>query len=299
MNPIVRHAFFEELEKIAATTKELAAAARRLNPIDVGSTRGSIRSIVKHGPRRWFLANQSNTAQSMAAHSGDLARAIRVPNPAGMTMTTAQQKGRRALIRAAAGDSESAKAIIERLGETSPEAAGMIYTTGPRNASMVAAASAGQNSRKLSRAGRDALHDALVLHEGFERGVRPKDVNIGYSDEYGHMGPGVIINEHNMLSKMSGPGSDEARKVVRAIREAPGREMDDLRESFRGAYGPRAERYLRDGNRVPKAMKKNYLRRIRKSHWGEEPMTFDAKPGTPAQGRTVGEKLRRIESREK
>lgn len=108
--------------------------------------------------------------------------------------------------------------------------------------------------KSLSGEGRRAVNVAAGLHEGFERGVTPTQS----APAHGHASPQVIINEHNLLSKMTGPGADEARNAFGSLRG--NREYADLRNGLEQKYGPRAKQFMEQGAKIPSAMRKNYVR---------------------------------------
>lgn len=116
-------------------------------------------------------------------------------------------------------------------------------------------------STKMSPSGHRAANAAFALHEGFERRVKPQNV----APIATHLSPEVLINEHNMVQRMTGPGSREAKSFLTKMRELPGvvdgkAESAALRDGFVARYGPRAEQYLAAGNKVPAAMRRNYVR---------------------------------------
>ena len=105
-----------------------------------------------------------------------------------------------------------------------------------------------------------------TLHEQFERAVKP---HLSTKRFYTHGNPEVLIKEHNMLSRLRGRGAKQVRAEHRALRRqpwdpedvefgmVPGRtEEEGLRNLFVQQFGPRAAQFLREGRKVPKAMRK-------------------------------------------
>ena len=108
-----------------------------------------------------------------------------------------------------------------------------------------------------SGAGRRATNVAVGLHEGFERGVKPEELGPIFS----HASPKVLLNEHNMLSRMTGPGSDEARAAF-AVMRARNSETDALRARLRDTYGDRALSFLQAGEKIPAALRRDLVRKM-------------------------------------
>lgn len=123
-------------------------------------------------------------------------------------------------------------------------------------------AAPGVAPKNMSGAGQRATNVAVGLHEGFERGVKPSEVQ----PVFGHLSPKVLLNEHNMISRMTGPGSDEARNLFTQMRsspipDAPHGEMGHIRKRFVDYYGPRAEEFFQPGAKIPAAMRRDFVRR--------------------------------------
>lgn len=233
--------FWSELEKIAVSTEQIAEGVGRVNPINLGGFSGLKRLITR--PREtWGLVKMLGVR---AALTGTL-------DPAFSTMTKAQAKAHRATLRA-----HNLHQVPENLRESIYGYPGRIITLGP---SAVAAQVA--PGVKLSPQGKRAVHDIAVLHEAYERGVKPKDFHLSFSVNRGHRSPEVLLKEHNLVSRVQGPGSDEARKVFRDLRAGRG-EAQELEAALVGSYGPRAREFLREGEKIPKAMRKNFLSKLR------------------------------------
>lgn len=117
-------------------------------------------------------------------------------------------------------------------------------------------------------AGQRAINVAAGLHEGFERGVPPQAM----LRDHGHASPQVIMNEQNMLTRMTGPGSDEARATFGAMRKP---ETEHLNQALTQHYGPRAVEYVRANGFTP-AMRKHLTTRMQQDStgWGRDRMSF-------------------------
>lgn len=151
----------------------------------------------------------------------------------------------------------------------------------PRGGSSQVLSARDPNFRNLSGDGKRAVNVSVGLHEGFERGVRPQQA----APMKSHAAPTVLINEHNMLSRMTGPGSDEARTAMRGMRQESG-EQNALRRMLVNRYGDRAAQYLEEGQKVPAAMRRNFAdanhsNAMAKAHSEWEPM-FNEVPDNSA-----------------
>jgi hypothetical protein len=104
-----------------------------------------------------------------------------------------------------------------------------------------------------------ALVAAAGSHELAERAVKSKDVTRYAS----HLSPDVLMKEHNLLSRLEGPGADYARKVMRNTRRISG-EAEDMEALLVEAFGPRASQFIQEGEKVPSAMRKALLSELRK-----------------------------------
>jgi len=105
---------------------------------------------------------------------------------------------------------------------------------------------------------RGAMTGVGGVHELFERGVNPKNVVPLYS----HLAPEVLLKEHNALSKLTGPGADQARKSFRGARKNSG-EAEHMRNLLVQEFGPRASQFLEEGQKVPKGMMKALRKKLR------------------------------------
>lgn len=101
------------------------------------------------------------------------------------------------------------------------------------------------------------LRTLTGVHEGLERGVKPKEME--YTSLHGS--PKVMLQEMNMLNRLT--GGKKAGDYLRKLRERGG-EYPLLREQVTQAFGKRALPFLQPGSRVPKAMRKHFMKAQRK-----------------------------------
>jgi hypothetical protein len=112
--------------------------------------------------------------------------------------------------------------------------------------------------KKLTGKARDA-HTALVLgHEMAERRVKAREV----APLYSHISPKVLLEEHGMLSKATGPGAAEAVARLRAARRTTGEAEHMKNLATTSLRDPRAAQFFAEGEKVPKAMRKAILRKV-------------------------------------
>lgn len=108
--------------------------------------------------------------------------------------------------------------------------------------------------------GRRAIGAVVGAHELSERQVAPRNMVRGF---HSHASPEVLLKEHNTLSRLTGEGAEAARTSMRALRAQTG-EAAHMRNLVTTAFNdPRAANYLNEGEKVPKAMRKALLRKVR------------------------------------
>lgn len=103
-----------------------------------------------------------------------------------------------------------------------------------------------------------ALTSLTASHELAERRIHPRDVR-PFST---HLAPEVLLKERNAIARLEGPGAREAADMMTAVRERSG-EAQHMRNLLTNAYGPRAAQFLEGDQKVPKAMLRNFRRRLR------------------------------------
>lgn len=111
----------------------------------------------------------------------------------------------------------------------------------------------------LSGAGQRAVNIVTGLHEGFERGVKANEV----APVFSHLSPKVLLNEHNMLSRLTGPGADEARNFYSKLREIHPAETSAWQGRMVKEYGPAVAKFFEPGARIPAALKRDFVRKMR------------------------------------
>lgn len=114
----------------------------------------------------------------------------------------------------------------------------------------------GPFSDKMSGPGYKALNVAGILHEGFESAVKPGEVAMAH----GHLSPDVLMKEHNMFSRMTGPGADEARGAMQGIRRSHG-DASSLASAMEQTYGRPVIGTYGEGEKIPKAIRRDFRRR--------------------------------------
>jgi len=263
-------AYWSELEKIAATVAELHAGRNRLGIVRTPVPKIPIRKseLAKaEGPQIAKLQRKlqealasKGTIPAMAISGGGAGaiptgRMLRVHGmtqmkrnmaQAGLSATSAE--GQRAIREIQQGIQEAVRQpIYSRHG-------GMLIQSKGDTAQRIGKK---LNLPAMSGEGRKATNVMIGLHEGFERKAvgRPKEIVPGF----GHLSPRVIMDETNLVKKMTGPGSDEARALQAAMRSKAG-ETAALEHALKQVYGQRGVDYVKEHG-YSKAMKKDLMRR--------------------------------------
>ncbi len=224
MRPELLQGFMDELEKLAVSTQQLAAAAERI------------------GYRK-----------------ATVGRAIRNPRKIGRLLSTRKSPAL-SLPSAKVMQERASERMWELAGESLKRKQGRIYVRSSKELAKKLAP-----GQKLGKGDRRAVRDAVVVHEGAERKVPHRLTANDYHDTYGHANPRVLLHEHNMISRLTGPGSEKVRKAFRGMRESTG-EMSDLQRSMEKVYGPRVRQFFREGEKVPKAVTKDFAKRVAAGH---------------------------------
>lgn len=242
MNSIAFSAMRAELEKIAATVDQLGAGFKRLGVVRVPSTAGDAANLMLQGGgavTSFPPARLQKLAPQVAA---------------------AWHNGFDSLHGAGSDLAKRGRSFIDQALSISPEAsaaAGSLHNKHP----LVAIAKNGLSAKipeamghaPISNEAKRPLAYFQGHHEGFERGVKPREEAYGF----GHRSPTVLMNESNMINRATGPGAEEAAGVVRHIRNVSG-DGAALQAGMVKQYGPRATQFLEPGNKVPKAMRKHF-----------------------------------------
>jgi hypothetical protein len=265
--------FWDELHKIAATVEQLHAGRNRLGIVRTpvpkgvpsGLTQAGIEAASPKKLKAFRKAVVSKGAVPAMALMGGGAGAIPTPKlmrgASGDRMIT---QGLRDLKASGfpMSDSDFPKAMQSARDQVAKVTKTPLYK---RHGGMLiqskgdTAARIGQSLGfgSMSGEGRKASNIMMGLHEGFERKAmgRPKEVARGF----GHLSPRVIMDEQNLVNKMTGPGSDEARVFQKAMRNKGG-ETAALEHALKATYGQRGVDYVKKHG-YTKAMKKDLMRR--------------------------------------
>lgn len=105
---------------------------------------------------------------------------------------------------------------------------------------------------------RKAFNVLASHHEGFERAaLKGKNIDPAYA----HMSPDVLMKEHNLLTRLTGPGSEEAKRTLLDTREVMG-DAKALSDSLVERFGPKAKIEYGTSQKIPKAMRKAFLKDV-------------------------------------
>lgn len=256
--------FWDEIEKIAAPVEVLRAARKRLGVVRMPIAKGK-GDIVERALRK---GNMNAQAVAGGGH-GIIPTSKTAAKPAytrALARANVQAMGHNPDSYVGSGMRSQVEAMVkEQLSTT-------FKPLTDRHGGKIIQAK-GDNARRLhglgvipamSPEGRKATNIGMSLHEGFERKAMGKHIAPGY----GHLSPKVIMDESNMLKKMTGPGSDEARTAFADFRQRSG-EPRDIENAVSKAYGPKGAEALKQHG-FTKAMKKDLMRRFRsgEAKWG-------------------------------
>lgn len=226
--------FAKELIKISASVDELQEAYRRINPTRVPARTTTGKNV------RWAGGGAHvPTVKQTLAPRALLDSYNSLPGYEEIAASRAEPRRQSSL----------AKNFGGRTLSVPGGAVGSQNYLRSRGQPLPAPPSSGQGQR--------AVNISTGLHEGFEKGVRSHRLAPGF----GHHSPDVLMKEHNMLQKMTGPGADEARSHFKKLRDVGG-DADALMGTVRELYGPRGEAYVKEHG-FSKAMRKNLTRQVR------------------------------------
>ena len=221
-------AFFDEMQKIAASIEALQDAYRRLAPL---------RTKAKGYGGPGYIPNR---AQERASHARNVEYAVRH----GDGLVPPDQVSR---LR---------QNLLSQVPKSQPLAGNIILPTG---------GGVRLFKRKGLPTGSPAAQRAANvftgLHEGFERQTRPAAMDNWFTSRFGHASPMVLANEHRMIQRATGPGAAEAAGVFQNMRAVRGEHSFMVDNVMRPAFGDRgAEYYSRHG--ATKAMRKALTRKM-------------------------------------
>jgi len=261
--------FATELVKLSASVDELQAAYRRVNP-----TKAPARTAAGQ------MVQQAGGGITMPAMSSLKDPRVVVQHATGFGVDPATVVGLRRQIEAGVGG---------HAGNIYSSTGGAVRTQDAlrRAGAPIPALATGQGQR--------AVNISTGLHEGYERAVKPHQ----RAPAFGHYSPEVLMKEHNMLQKMTGPGSAEARTYFRGLRAGAG-DSPALMSTVRELYGPRGVEYVKEHG-FSKAMRKNLTQNVRagnQSSWpAATPEQLDN--ATKAVKRGPGEGMRTAVTKQK
>lgn len=241
-------AFWDELEKIAVNTLDLLRAVRKAPNVQIGR---SLQAAVGGGgitqPAGQVAERLVSSRQAPAREALGRARGFFSRLPSSL-----RQRG-----EAAAEGFEGILDAQAQAARANPNAGRIDVDPGVVTQAFSGMAGLPAGSRMAQRG---AMGATTAAHELFERGVKARDV----APLYSHIAPEVLLKEHNMISRLEGPGSDYARRAFRGTREFSG-EAEHMGNLLEQAFDPRARQFLGEGQKVPKAMRKALRKKLRKN----------------------------------
>ena len=277
MNIVIYHSLEDELEKIAVSTTTLFRNVRRAKNVGIHSDARALAAASGGGGVSYSRSAREAKAARDVVKKKFTPTAVTKGLPKWMpaswkskvkkTYADKVHPGiRQGLDAAPAGAANRGKIVI------APEFIGDSFAT----------MSGKRGPKRMAERG--AITAAVGAHELFERGA-PKKIQKVFS----HRHPNVLLKEHNLLSKLEGPGAEYTRRTMRAGRERTG-ENRFIRQLVGDAYGPRASQFLQEGRKIPKAMRKNLERKIA----ANPDIVEKAMRGVPKDPLTAKEKLRHL-----
>lgn len=137
---------------------------------------------------------------------------------------------------------EAIKPMLEAIEPYAKKFPGRIYA-GSRAGKMLDPAAGVRRARDINTYAK--------LHEALERGTKFAPGSL-------HGSPRVMVQDFNLRSRLTGKGATGLKESTRGLREG---EEEVLRRQFQDAFkDPRALQFLQEGQRVPKAMQKAFMR---------------------------------------
>lgn len=241
------HAFHDELEKIAVDAKELALKA--MAAPNVMAVSDPAHNAYAYPPRRRWKKKLDVKLKNVGRNYENRASYIsKIPFFGKSLSDRIMDKVNR--MRAIERE-KSLLAMKQKAGKIGIDPGALLASVGAY----------ASTDKPLSKAGKRALVGAVVSHELAERKVLARD----YAPVYGHASPDVLLKEHNMISRLTGKGADEARDIIRNMRKNSGESAYLGRLIGAAIPDPRAQQFLAEGEKVPKAMRKRILQKIREN----------------------------------
>jgi hypothetical protein len=239
--------------KVAASVNQLLAGLRRTarmrvrRPVEFGSTG------VSAGAGPTYVETAAKTRKgvlpALQKHP-ELSEAINeviaaTPKPVQGKILLSPGGGVRAL--------EDARRQLSAQGAMSEEYISSLSSINPEVGALLRAQrDAARAPIRPSGAGAKALNAVVGAHEMAEKAVTP---NIAAMTGGGHRSLRVLGNERNILRRLTGPGSDEARQLMHQARDLNG-ENQQFDTFLRDTFGPRAVTEYGTGStqKLPRAM---------------------------------------------
>jgi len=252
MNTTLLNAFTDELEKISVDTRVLLRNVRKAKNVSIGRMLDNPMSMMGGGGVTTSPSRKATNAlvkkkidETVAKVTKDSFRDA----PAKKRIAANQLASMSRKITKKPADwvggkqwSQGGKANAGKI-QVSPEMAGNTFATLARK----------RGPRRMAERG--AMGATVAAHELFERGSKK------IAPVFSHLHPEVLLKEHNLVSRLTGPGSKYTRSVMRGARKRSG-EDKFVRQLLTEAYGPRAAQFTREGAKIPKAMRKNLRKKI-------------------------------------
>ena len=252
MNTTLLNGFTDELEKISVDTRVLLRNVRKAKNVSIGRMLDNPMSMMGGGGVTTSPSRKATNAlvkkkidETVAKVTKDSFRDA----PAKKRIAANQLASMSRKITKKPADwvggkqwSQGGKANAGKI-QVSPEMAGNTFATLARK----------RGPRRMAERG--AMGATVAAHELFERGSKK------IAPVFSHLHPEVLLKEHNLVSRLTGPGSKYTRSVMRGARKRSG-EDKFVRQLLTEAYGPRAAQFTREGAKIPKAMRKNLRKKI-------------------------------------
>jgi len=260
MNELMYKAFADEMSKIAVSVDQLGQMARRMPKLRTKMRTGLV------DPERMMNPGVSGDLKQMMGHIGLGAVAkpqqvmSNVKRMLGDTPVSALPAEIRNQLTGAMQASRKAGGTVlmptgGMAGQMQRTSRGFKAQGAPKE--MVE----GIATRSMSPQGKRALNLTGIGHEAAERTTHPDSVLAVAS----HLSPDVLLREHNMLSRLTGPGSAEASNFMRAMRRQSG-EGTSMQDFLDKMYPSKGSKVIMpeygQGAKITKAMRKDLRRRI-------------------------------------
>ena len=260
---IMTEAFADELQKIAADVRTMLNQISNAKGVHIGKSQitemmgGAASSLPERGTKIVF---DRNAAKPKAAAE----RLRRLGGALESAGTSLSNKGKlpallgKPMARAGKTTRESGGVVLGGMKlarRNSLSMAGQIHVDPDATDATLRSIAGGP---KLGPDAKKAQTAVVLGHEEAERRVKPGEI----APLYSHASPKVLLEEHGMLSKATGPGAAEARTRFRQLRERTGEAQHMKNLAVTALNDPRALQYFEEGQKIPKAMRKAIMRKV-------------------------------------